>query len=127
VAGFKGNIENLTLKNTYFRQVIFTAPHSQLVLMSIKPGEEIGMEVHSENDQFLRFEAGKGKVVMDGVEQEVSDGDAVVVPAGTEHNVVNTSETEDLKLYTIYSPPHHPDGTIHKTREEALTAEEAEH
>jgi len=123
VEGFGGNIEELTLKNTYFRQVVFTASHSQLVVMSLSPGEEIGMEVHPDNDQFLRFEAGKGMVYMGGEERAVSDGDAVVVPAGTRHNVVNASREEDLKLYTIYSPAHHPDGTVHKTREEALAAE----
>jgi mannose-6-phosphate isomerase-like protein (cupin superfamily) len=124
--GFVGKIEDLTEKNNNFRQVLFTGPHSQLVLMSLRPGEEIGMEVHHNVDQFFRFEEGDGKVVMDGEEQAVKDGDAVVVPAGTDHNVINTSETESLKLYTIYSPPNHPEGTVHATKEEAMKAE-AEH
>ncbi len=126
MTGFIGNIEELTLKNTYFRQVLFTASHSQLVLMSLKPGEEIGMEVHDKVDQFFRFEKGQGKVVLNGEESAVSDGFAVVVPAGTQHNVINTSQTGELKLYTIYSPPNHPDGTIHKTKEEAQAAEKHE-
>jgi mannose-6-phosphate isomerase-like protein (cupin superfamily) len=121
--GYKGAIEEETLKNTYFRQVLYTGPHSQLVLMALAPREEIGTEVHPENDQFFRFESGEGKVVIAGVEYTVKDGDAAVVPAGTEHNVVNTSPAQPLKLYTIYSPAHHPDGTIHKTKAEALAAE----
>jgi len=124
--GYTGNIENLTKVNDFFRQVIFTAPHSQLVLMSLKPKEEIGEEVH-DVDQFFRFEEGEGKVVIDGEETIVKDGWAVVVPAGAKHNVINTSETQKLKLYTIYSPAQHPDGTIHKTKQEALAAEESEH
>lgn len=120
-----GNIEELTLQNSYFRQVLYTGPKSQLVVMSLKPGEEIGAEVHPDVDQFFRFEAGEGKVVVgEGEEHPVKDGDAIVIPAGTEHNVINTSESEDLKLYTIYTPPNHPDGTIHKTKEEADAAEE---
>ncbi|MCX6791774.1 MAG: cupin domain-containing protein [Candidatus Gottesmanbacteria bacterium] len=125
--GYKGTIEEETLKNTYFRHVLYTAPHSQLVLMALAPSEEIGMEVHPENDQFFRFESGEGKVVIAGVEYAVKDGDAAVVPAGTQHNVVNTSLVNSLKLYTIYSPAHHPDGTIHKTKAEALAAEKEEH
>jgi len=125
--GYKGAIEEETINNTYFRRVLFTGPHSQLVLMALAPSEEIGMEVHPENDQFFRFESGEGKVVIAGVEYAVKDGDAAVVPAGTEHNVVNTSPAKPLKLYTIYSPAHHPDGTIHKTKAEALAAEKAEH
>ncbi len=120
--GYHGAIEELTIANNNFRHVIYTAPYSQLVLMSLKPGEEIGEEVHG-GDQFFRFEAGTGKVVLNGVEQEVKDGDAVVVPASTKHNVVNTG-AEPLKLYTIYSPAHHKDGTIHVTREEAMAAHE---
>jgi mannose-6-phosphate isomerase-like protein (cupin superfamily) len=123
MAGYKGNIEELTLNNSYFRQVIFTGPHSQLVLMTLKPKEEIGMEVHTENDQFFRFEEGEGKVIIAGEEHTVVNGDAVVVPAGTEHNVINTSPDKELKLYTIYSPAHHPDGTVHKTKAEALAGE----
>lgn len=121
--GYKGLIEELTRNNSNFRQVLYTAPHSQLVLMALLPGEEIGMEVHPDNDQFFRFESGEGKVIIAGVEHLVKDGDAAVVPAGTEHNVVNTSSTSPLRLYTIYSPAHHPDGTIHKTKAEAETAE----
>lgn len=123
--GYKANIEELTRANTYFRQVLFTAPHSQLVLMVLQPSEEIGMEVHPDNDQFFRFEEGEGKVIIDGTEYPVKDGDVAIVPAGVQHNVVNISATGMLKLYTIYSPAHHPDGTIHKTKAEALAAEKS--
>ncbi|EKE13318.1 MAG: hypothetical protein ACD_13C00038G0004 [uncultured bacterium] len=126
MAGYYGHIESDTLENSYFRRVIFTAPHSQLVLMSLKPNEEIGMEVHEGNDQFFRFEKGEGKVIIAKEEFVVKDGDTIVVPAGQMHNVINTSGSEDLKLYTIYSPAHHPDGTIHKTKEEAIAAEAKE-
>lgn len=123
-----GKIEELTLQNSYFRQVLFTGQHCQLVLMSLKPGEEIGAEVHETVDQFFRIEKGQGKIVVgENEEHMVTDGDAIIIPAGTRHNVINVSQTEDLKLYTIYSPPNHPDGTIHKTKEEALAAEEAHH
>lgn len=118
--GYKDNIEKLTTENDNFRKVLYTGPHSQLVLMSLRPGEEIGLETHPDNDQFFRFEAGQGKVVIDGTEYEVKDGDAVVVPAGAEHNVVNVSGTEPLKLYTIYSPAHHQDGIVRATKEEAM-------
>lgn len=121
--GFKDNIEKLTKENTDFRQVLYTGERSQLVLMSLKPGEEIGAEVHEENDQFFRFEAGQGQVLVDLTTYDVSDGDAVIVPRGAEHNVVNTSETEALKFYTIYSPAHHADGIVRPTREEALSNE----
>lgn len=117
--GYKDNIEKLTLKNNNFREVLYTGKHSQFVLMSLKPKEEIGMEVHKDNDQFFRFEKGKGRVVIDSTQREVSDGDAVVVPAGAMHNVVNISDSEPLKLYTIYSPPHHKDGVFHRTKEVA--------
>ncbi|NMB92396.1 MAG: cupin domain-containing protein [Parcubacteria group bacterium] len=123
--GYIINIEEGTLENSNFRKVLYTAKHSQLVLMSLKPKEEIGMEVHPDNDQFFRFERGIGKVIIDGNEYEVKDGFAVIVPAGAEHNVINTSDTEDLKLYTIYSPAHHKDGIIRTTKEEA-EANEAE-
>lgn len=126
MTGFVGNIEDQTKQNDYFRKVIFTAFHSQLVLMTIQPGEEIGMEVHPDNDQFFRFEEGKGKIIIAGEETEIEDNWAAVVPSGTEHNVINTGN-EPLKLYTIYSPAHHPDGTIHKTKEEAVADEKAEH
>jgi mannose-6-phosphate isomerase-like protein (cupin superfamily) len=125
--GYVGNIEEKTLNNTYFRQVLYTGKHAQLVVMSLKPGEDIGMEVHDTVDQFFRFEKGEGKVIIDGEESAVSDGSAVIVPAGSNHNIINTSQTEELKLYTVYSPPNHPDGTIHKTKEEAMAAEKEEH
>lgn len=117
--GFFTNIEKETLENENFRKVLYTAKHSQLVLMSLRPNEEIGMEVHLDNDQFFRFEKGEGKVIIDGNEYLVSDGSAIVVPAGAEHNVINTSSTEPLKLYTIYSPAHHKDGIVRATKEEA--------
>ncbi len=117
--GFCVNIEEETLKNDNFRKVLYTSKHSQLVLMSLKPKEEIGEEVHPDNDQFFRFEKGEGKVIIDGNEYQVKDGFAIVVPAGASHNVINTSEIEDLKLYTIYSPAHHKDGIVRKTKEEA--------
>ena len=123
--GYIINIEKETLENENFRKVLYTGHHSQLVLMSLKPQEEIGMEVHPDNDQFFRFESGEGKVIIDGNEYEVRDGFAVVVPSGAQHNVINTSTTEPLKLYTIYSPAHHKDGIIRATREEA-EANEAE-
>lgn len=117
--GFSNNIEQETLKNSDYRRVLYTGKHAQLVLMSIAVGDEIGMEVHNENDQFFRFEAGNGLVIIDGNEYKVGDGSAIIVPAGAEHNVVNTSEIEELKLYTIYSPSHHKDGIVRATREEA--------
>lgn len=125
--GYTANIEQLTLANTHFRQVLFTGSHMQLVLMSLKPSEEIGMEVHEENDQFFRFESGQGKVIIDGQEYSVSDGSVVIIPAGSQHNIINTSTTDSLQMYTIYAPPHHPDGTIHHTKNDALAAEAAEH
>ncbi len=117
--GFKDDIEKLTLENSNFRSVLYTAQHSQLVLMSLKPNEEIGSEVHPLSDQFFRFEQGHGKVIIDGTEYQITDGDAVIIPAGAEHNVINLSESEPLKMYTIYSPPHHRDKVIHVTKEEA--------
>lgn len=117
--GFTDNIESLTLQNSNFRRVLYTAKHSQLVLMSLKPGEEIGEEAHEDGDQFFRFEKGEGKVVIDGISHEAASGSAVIVPAGAKHNVINTSQTEELKLYTIYSPPHHKDGTVHPTKADA--------
>lgn len=122
--GYIQNIEEKTLENNSFRHVLYTSKHSQLVLMSLKPLEEIGMEVHEENDQFFRFESGEGKVIIDGVEHRVTDGSAVVVPAGAQHNIVNTSADMALKLYTIYSPAHHKDGIVHMTREEAMGDDE---
>ena len=122
--GFKSNIEQDTLDNSNFRKVLYTGKHSQLVLMSLQPGEEIGLETHGENDQFLRFEGGDGTVFIDGNEYSVTDGDAVIVPAGAEHNVVNVSDSEELKIYTIYSPPHHKDGIVRATKQEAEENEE---
>lgn len=122
--GFKNNIEEETLGNSSFRKVLYTAKYSQLVLMSLKPKEEIGMETHEKNDQFFRFESGQGKCIIDGNEYEVTDGDAVIVPAGAKHNVINVSDTKALKLYTIYSPPNHKDGIIRHTKIEAETIEE---
>ena len=122
--GFKLNIEKDTLKNKNFRKVLYTSAYSQLVLMSLKPKEEIGSEVHEENDQFLRFEGGTGRVVIDDSKYTVKDGDAVVIPAGARHNVINTSATETLNLYTIYSPPHHKDQIVRKTKEEAEANDE---
>jgi len=122
--GFNANIERDTLENTNFRKVLYTSKHSQLVLMSLKPNEDIGMEVHPDNDQFFRFEKGTGKVIIDGNEYEVKDGSAIVVPAGAEHNVINTSDSEELKLYTIYSPAHHKDQIVRATKEEAEANEE---
>lgn len=112
--GYIANIEKATLDNTDYRRVLYTARNSQLVLMSIAPGDEIGEETHH-LDQFLRFEAGDGKVILDGIAHNVSDGFAVIIPIGTKHNVINTGATH-LKLYSIYSPPEHKDGTVHKTK-----------
>ncbi|MFA6296479.1 MAG: cupin domain-containing protein [Patescibacteria group bacterium] len=117
--GFNANIEQETLQNTNFRKVLYTGKHSQLVLMSLKPKEEIGMEVHNDNDQFFRFEKGQGLCIIDGNEYDLKDGSAIVVPSGAQHNIINTSDTEDLKLYTIYSPAHHKDGIVRATKEEA--------
>ncbi len=122
--GFHADIEKETLENTDFRRVLYTAHHSQLVLMSLKPGQEIGMEVHAGNDQFFRCEKGTGKCVIDGNEYQLRSGSAFIVPAGARHNVINTSGTDDLKLYSIYSPAHHKDGVIHKTKKDADASEE---
>ena len=121
--GYFGNIEKLTLANENFRQVLYTAPYSQLVLMLLKPGEEIGEEVH-DVDQFFRFERGTGKSVVDGNEYVVGDGDSIVVPAGARHNIINTSDSELLNLYTIYSPANHRDGVVAATKEIAESKEE---
>lgn len=122
--GYVVNMEKETTKNTDFRRVLYTGKHSQLVLMSLKPGEEIGEETHDHVDQFFRFEAGEGKVIIDGKEHHVKDGTAVIVPAGARHNVVNTSKRANLRLYTIYSPPEHQDGVVRHTKKEALAREE---
>ena len=127
MAGYLTNIEKDTLDNLKFRRVLFTGPHTQLVVMALKPGEEIGLEVHDDVDQFIRVEAGKGIALLDDQEHALEDGSAVVIPAGTKHNIVNSSRTETLKLYTIYSPPEHPDGTIHETKAEAEAYEREHH
>ena len=125
---YVGPIEKQTRANTYFRRVLFTGKHSQLVVMCLAPGEDIGDEVHPNVDQFFRIEQGDAKFVFnEKQERPARDGDAVVVPAGTYHNVINTSKTVPLKLYTIYSPPNHPDGTVHKTKAEAVAAEPVDH
>jgi mannose-6-phosphate isomerase-like protein (cupin superfamily) len=122
--GYVGAIEELALRNTWFRQVLFTTEHAQLVVMCLQPGEEIGDEVHTDVDQFFRIERGQALFVFDEKEErQAHDGDGIVVPARTRHNVINASKTEPLKLYTIYSPPNHPDGTVHKTKLEAEAAE----
>lgn len=127
MTGYIGSIEKATLQNGFFRQVLFTGKHSQLVVMCLQPNEEIGNEVHPQIDQFFRIEEGNAKFVMNGEENVAGDGDAVVVPAGTYHNVINASSTKPLRLYTIYSPPNHPDGTVHKTKAEAEAAEAMAH
>ena len=124
MTGYVSNIEEKTMSNSYFREVLYTDPRLQLVVMSLKPMEEIGMEVHETTDQFFRVESGSGKVVMNGEETEIKVGDAIIIPAGTLHNVINTSADSDLKVYTLYTPPTHKPGTVHKTKEEALAGEE---
>ncbi|HSL54672.1 MAG TPA: cupin domain-containing protein [Pyrinomonadaceae bacterium] len=121
--GYVTNIENDTLANQDFRRVLYTAKNTQLVLMNLRPNEEIGEETH-ELDQFIRVEAGQGLAVLDGDAHRLSDGSAVIIPAGTKHNVINVSDTEELKLYTLYSPPEHRDGTVHKTKSDAMENEE---
>lgn len=123
MVGHVTNIEQDTLENEDYRRVLFTGSNMQLVLMTLQPGEEIGLETHDEHDQFIRIEAGSGVVRLNEEEHELSDGVTVVIPAGTRHNVVNTSPNEALRLYTIYSPPEHPDGTVHRTKAD----EPAEH
>lgn len=124
--GYLDNIEKVTLENENFRKVLYTGDHSQLVVMSLKPGEEIGEEVHPDVDQFFRIEQGNAKILIDDTEETAEDDFAVIVPAGSKHNVINTGE-EVLKLYTIYSPPNHPDGTVHETVEEAIEYEKHHH
>jgi len=128
MTGYVGPIEKTTVQNNFFRRVIYTGKHAQLVVMCLQGGEEIGNEVHPDVDQFFRIEEGSAKFVFNGTEEHLAhDGDAVIVPAGTYHNVINVSENKPLQLYTVYSPPNHPDGTIHKTKAEAEAAEAAEH
>lgn len=121
--GYHANIEQLTLDNDNFRQVLYTGQHMQLVLMTLPPSGEIGLEVHHDNDQFFRFESGEGRAIIDGNEYELAPDDVVIVPAGAEHNIVNTSDSQALKLYTIYAPSHHQDGVVRATREEAAASE----
>jgi mannose-6-phosphate isomerase-like protein (cupin superfamily) len=123
--GYINNIEEKTLNNSYFREVLYTDERLQLVVMSLLPKEEIGEEVH-ELDQFIRVEKGTGKAVLDGVESDIADGSAVIVPKGALHNIINTSDAEAMKLYTLYAPPNHKEGTLHKTKLDA-EADEAEH
>ncbi len=123
--GYVDDIERITEENTNFRKVVYTGNHLQLVVMSLKPGEDIGEEVHPKVDQFFRVEEGKGKVIMDGEETEFEDGFAIVVPSGVNHNVINTGD-EDLKLYTIYAPANHIDGIVHATKADAMADEEDE-
>ena len=122
--GYSTSIEQETRKNSDFRRVLYTGKYSQLVLMNLKPLEEIGLETHPDRDQFFRFEEGEGKVFIDGIEHTVKDGDAIIVPAGAQHNVINTSKNLELKLYTIYSPPEHQDKVVRHTKTEAETSPE---
>jgi len=124
MVGYVTNIEKKTIENDNFREVLYTAQHSQLVVMSLKPEEGIGMEIHEIVDQFIRVEQGEGKAILNGEEHTLTDGSAVIVPAGTEHNIINTSSEKPLKLYTVYSPAHHKDKTIHKTKKDAETDSE---
>lgn len=117
--GLHLNLEAETLANTDFRRVLYTAKHGQLVLMCLQPNEDIGLETHTENDQFFRFESGQGKIVIDGNEYAVTDGSGVIVPSGSEHNIINTSADQSLKLYTLYMPAHHKDGIVRATKAEA--------
>jgi len=127
MAGYVVNIEEKTVDNNFFREVLFTAQRVQLVVMSLGPGEEIGLETHDDGDQFIRVEAGKGIAILDGEEHDLEDGSAVVIPAGVQHNIINSSPQQSLKLYTIYSPPEHPDGTVNKDKAAALAYEKEHH
>ena len=119
MSGYVIDIEKKALENPHFREVLFTAPHLQLVVMTLQPGEEIGLETHDDGDQFFRVEAGEGEALLDGERHPLHDGSIVVIPAGVEHNISNTSASEPLRVYTIYTPPEHPDGTLHHTKAEA--------
>lgn len=116
MTGYVTNIERDTLANEDYRRVLFTGEHTQLVLMTLRPGEAIGLETHAGHDQFIRVEAGTGYIELDGERQEIADGTAAVIPGGTRHNLVNGSSSEPLRLYTLYSPPEHPDGTVQHTK-----------
>lgn len=122
--GFKINIEKAATENDNFRKVLYTSGHSQLVLMSLEPGEEIGEEIHYGNDQFFRIEAGQGKCILDRHEYKLKNGDALVIPAGAKHNIINTGKDAALKMYTIYSPAHHKDGIVRTTKADAAAHEE---
>ncbi len=122
--GFNTNIEKETLENNSFRKVLYSGSHLQLVLMSLKAGEEIGEEVHHDNDQFFRFESGFGICTVDGNEYKVKDGDVIIIPAGAKHNIINVDNTTELKMYTIYAPPHHKDGIVRASKEDAENNEE---
>jgi mannose-6-phosphate isomerase-like protein (cupin superfamily) len=119
MSGYSIDIEKKTIDNTNFREVLYTAPNLQLVVMTLKPGEEIGMETHDHGDQFFRVEAGEGEAILDGKTHKLTDGSIVIIPEKVEHNIINTSADKDLKVYTIYTPPEHKDGVIHKTKAEA--------
>jgi mannose-6-phosphate isomerase-like protein (cupin superfamily) len=119
MSGYSINIEEKTLAGNNFREVLYTTQRSQLVIMTLQPGEEIGLEKHESHDQFIRVEAGQGVAILDGEQHKLEDGVAVVIPAGTEHNVINTSTSEPMRLYTLYTPPEHPDGIVHATKAEA--------
>lgn len=119
MSGYSIDIEKKTLENNNFREVLYTAPNLQLVVMTLKPGEEIGMETHEHGDQFFRVEAGEGEAILDGERHKLTDGSIVIIPQGVEHNIINTSADNDLKVYTIYAPPEHRDGVVHKTKAEA--------
>lgn len=119
MSGYSINIEEKTIANNFFREVLYTTKHSQLVVMTLKPGEEIGQEKHEGHDQFIRVESGEGEAILDGERHHLADGVALVIPAGAEHNVVNTSDTVSLRLYTLYDPPEHPDKIVHQTKTDA--------
>jgi mannose-6-phosphate isomerase-like protein (cupin superfamily) len=125
--GFKADIEKETLENDNFRKVIYTGTKMQLVLMCLEPGEEIGVEIHDGVDQFFRVESGECEAILDGESMQLKDDDVLIVPAGTEHNLINTSDVDDLKMYTIYAPANHPDGTLHTNKAEADEYERQHH
>ena len=119
MSGYSINIEQKTLEGNNFREVLHTTKHTQLVIMTLQPDEEIGMEHHTGHDQFIRVEAGVGVAILDGEKHALEDGVAVIIPAGVEHNVINTSQSEPMRLYSLYMPPEHPDGIVHATKAEA--------
>jgi len=127
MSGFSVNIEDKTLQNANFRHVLYTTPRSQLVIMTLEPGDDIGVEKHEDHDQFIRIEAGFGEAILDGETHILEDGVALVIPAGTEHNIINTSPDERMRLYTLYTPPEHPDGIIHETKADADEYEKKHH